>query len=168
MAGRTRHVCGSQRGRGGRLRAGAGGAGQRCSLAPPVLRGKEARQDHVRPAAVLLRCRPGGGSRLRPDGAAAARRSPPACPRLLWVERDRGRAVVAAAAELRGAGGGGRRIPAGAGGGGGEDDALRVRAAAVPLRGAVRGGPEAAGERGRDSREPPLGREGGAASGRGC
>jgi len=40
VAGRTRHVCGSQRGRGGRLRAGAGGAGQRCSLAPPVLRGK--------------------------------------------------------------------------------------------------------------------------------
>lgn len=49
-------------------------------------------------------------------------------------------------------GGGGGRVPAVTGGGGGEDDAVRVRAAAVSLRRALRGGPEAAGER----REEPA------------
>ncbi|XP_068784672.1 NAD kinase 2, mitochondrial isoform X3 [Struthio camelus] len=105
----------------------------------------------------------GGGGFLRPPGAAAARRRPAAPLHLPRAEPRRpvrggraaggrragggGRAVRVKATGLRRArrgGGGGRRVPAGAGGGGGQDDAVRVRAAAVPLRRALRGGPQAA------------------------
>uniref|UniRef100_A0A8P0T4D6 NAD(+) kinase n=1 Tax=Canis lupus familiaris TaxID=9615 RepID=A0A8P0T4D6_CANLF len=87
--------------------------------------------------------RPGGGAertgRGRPHGAAAAL-------------RGRRRPAAAGAGAAARAGGlwqpPRRRLPPVAGGGGGQDHPLRVRAAAVPLRGALGGGPEAAGLRG--------------------
>lgn len=155
--------------------------GSRCRAAPrpprrlPTPRGQRPSPGHVLrpglPLRLLLPRRPGGrppfaaalpaggGGVLRPAGAAAARRCPPrpprAEPRSGARGGDEGRAVRAAAAGLRRDGGGGRRVPAVAGGGGGEDDAVRVRAAAVPLRRALRGGPQAAGEQ-RDAAIPAF------------
>lgn len=84
--------------------------------------------------------RPGGGAertgRGRPHGAAAAL-------------RGRRRPAAAGAGAAARAGGlwqsPRRRLPPVAGGGGGQNHPVRVRAAAVPLRGALGGGPEAAG-----------------------
>lgn len=88
------------------------------------------------------RGRPGGGAagsgRGRPRRAAAARRrrGGPAAP-------GAGAGAGARAGGLRPAPR--RRLPAVPGGGGGQDHPLRVRAAALPLRGALGGGPQAAG-----------------------
>lgn len=82
---------------------------------------------------------PADGSFLRSAVAAAARRRPPAPTRARRAEPLRsggGRAGGGGGHAVR-VGGGGGRVPAVAGGGGGEDDAVRVRAAAVPLRRAL-------------------------------